>query len=107
MAKKPEPPKPVTWDVYRGAHKPKIVGNVQAVDADNAVQKAERAVQHVALRVVERWNAERSPLWSPTIQCAILAGTPWLDLYCPGCRTSRAIDIRTMDRTRSPRSAAS
>jgi hypothetical protein len=45
--------------------------------------------------LVERWNAERSPLWSPTIRCAVTAGTPWLDVYCPGCRTSRAIDIRT------------
>src|SRR6266853_3822640 len=27
-----------------------------------------------------------------------VAGTPWLDVYCPGCRTSRAIDIRTLDR---------
>jgi hypothetical protein len=37
-------------------------------------------------------------LWSPTIQCAIVAGTPYLDVHCPGCRTSRAIDIRTLDR---------
>jgi hypothetical protein len=49
-------------------------------------------------RIVERWKAERSPLWSPTIRCAITAGTPWLDVYCPGCRTPRAIDIRTLDR---------
>src|SRR6266478_4829506 len=48
--------------------------------------------------VVERWNAEQSALWSPTIRCAVVAGTPWLDVYCPGCRTSRAIDIRTLDR---------
>jgi hypothetical protein len=27
-----------------------------------------------------------------------MAGMPWLDVYCPGCRTSRAIDIRTIDR---------
>jgi 1,2-phenylacetyl-CoA epoxidase PaaB subunit len=40
MAKNPEPPKLATWDVYRAAHKPKIVGSVQAVDADEAVQKA-------------------------------------------------------------------
>ena len=51
-----------------------------------------------AVHVVERWNAERSVLWSPTIRCAAVAGTPWLDVYCPGCRTSRAIDIRTLDR---------
>src|SRR5258707_7741472 len=59
---------------------------------------AEEAARKEALHVIERWNAERSPLWSPTIRCAIVAGTPWLDVYCPGCRTSRAIDIRTLDR---------
>jgi hypothetical protein len=29
---------------------------------------------------------------------ALLAGTPWLDVFCPGCGTSRAIDLRTLDR---------
>ena len=55
-----------------------------------------------ALAVVERWNAAlatgRGALWSPTIRAAVIAGTPWLDVYCPGCRTSRVIDIRTIDR---------
>jgi len=66
--------------------------------AEEAVHEAETAARKEALAVVERWNAERSPLWSPTIRCAITAGTPWLDVYCPGCRTSRAIDVRTLDR---------
>src|SRR5215467_8952078 len=66
--------------------------------AGEAVHQAETAARKGALRVVERWNAERSVLWSPTIRCAITAGTPWLDIHCPGCRTSRAIDIRTLDR---------
>jgi hypothetical protein len=35
---------------------------------------------------------------SPTIRAAIIAGAPWLDVYCPGCRTNRAIDIRKIDR---------
>lgn len=35
---------------------------------------------------------------APTIRCVVLAGVPWLDVYCPGCGTSRAIDIRTLDR---------
>jgi hypothetical protein len=65
---------------------------------DETTHEAERAAQQSALRVVERWNTERSPLWSPTIRCAVVAGTPWLDVYCPGCQTSRAIDIRTLDR---------
>jgi hypothetical protein len=32
------------------------------------------------------------------MRCALSAGTPWLDVYCLGCRTSRAIDIRKIDR---------
>ena len=42
--------------------------------------------------------AGRATWWSPTIGAAIAAGMPWLDIYCPGCRTSRALDIRTLDR---------
>jgi hypothetical protein len=66
--------------------------------AEEAVHEANRGAREAALGVVERWNAEQSVLWSPTIRCAIVAGTPWLDVHCPGCRTSRAIDIRTLDR---------
>jgi hypothetical protein len=40
----------------------------------------------------------RDMLWSPAIRAALLAGTPWLDVFCPGCGTSRAIDLRTLDR---------
>jgi hypothetical protein len=65
-------------------------------------QAAEEAARKDALRVVERWNnalaAGRGELWSPTIRAAVLAGMPWLDVYCPGCRTSRAIDVRRLDR---------
>jgi hypothetical protein len=63
---------------------------------------AEKAARDEAVAVVERWNAAltsgRGALWSPTIRCAVMAGTPWLDIHCPGCRRSRAIDIRTIDR---------
>jgi hypothetical protein len=37
-------------------------------------------------------------VWSPTIRAALLAEAPWLDVFCPGCGTSRAIDLRTLDR---------
>jgi hypothetical protein len=30
----------------------------------------------------------------------MLAGMPWFDLHCPGCGTSRAIDLRTSIGTR-------
>jgi hypothetical protein len=63
---------------------------------------AEKAAHDAAVQVIERWNAAiaagRGALWSPTIRCAVMAGMPWLDVYCSGCRTSRAIDIRTIDR---------
>jgi hypothetical protein len=28
----------------------------------------------------------------------MVAGMPWLDVYCPGCGTIRMLDIRTIDR---------
>jgi hypothetical protein len=33
----------------------------------------------------------------PTIRAALVAGTPWLNVFYPGCGTSRAIDLRTVD----------
>jgi hypothetical protein len=63
---------------------------------------ADRAARADAKAVVHRWNeqltAGREMLWSPTIRAALLADTPWLDVFCPGCATSRAIDLRTIDR---------
>jgi hypothetical protein len=72
-------------------------------DARNVASAAEaKAAQAEARRLVERWNtalaAGKGALWSPTIWAAIAAGTPWVDVFRPGCRTSRAIDIRTIDR---------
>jgi hypothetical protein len=37
-------------------------------------------------------------LWSPTIRAGLLAGTSWLHVFCRGRGTSRAIDLRTLDR---------
>jgi hypothetical protein len=52
--------------------------------------------------VVERWNkaiaSGRDIWWSPTIRAAIVAGMPWADVHCPGCRTSRSLDLRIIDR---------
>jgi hypothetical protein len=31
-------------------------------------------------------------------RAALSAGTPWLDVHCPGCGTSRALDLRKVDR---------
>jgi hypothetical protein len=37
-------------------------------------------------------------LWSPTIRAALLAGMPWLDVFCSGCGTRSAISLRAVDR---------
>jgi hypothetical protein len=67
--------------------------------AINAKRRVADAAAHAeAKAVVERWNEQlavgRDMLWSPTIRVTLIAGTPWLDVFCPGCGTSRAIDLR-------------
>jgi hypothetical protein len=65
-------------------------------------QVADDAARAEAKGVVERWNEQlsgsRDMLWSPTIRAALIAGMPWLDVHCAGCGTSRAIDLRKVDR---------
>jgi hypothetical protein len=72
------------------------------IKAGAAKLKADKAARLEAELVVDRWNRRlatgRDMLWSPTIRAALVAGTPWLDVFCPGCGTSRAIDLRTVDR---------
>jgi hypothetical protein len=52
-------------------------------------QVADAATRAEAKGVVELLNeqlaASRDMLWSPTIRAALIAGTPWLDVFCPGC----------------------
>jgi hypothetical protein len=40
MAKKPEPPKPTSWDVYKIAEKAVWLGTVEAPDKQSAIEKA-------------------------------------------------------------------
>jgi hypothetical protein len=51
------------------------------------------AARTEAKAVIEHWNeqlaASRDMQWSPSIRGALIAGTPWLDVCCPGCGTSR------------------
>jgi hypothetical protein len=72
------------------------------IKAGAAKFRADRAARLEAELVIDRWNRRlatgRDMLWWPTIRAALIAGTPWLDVFCPGCGTSRAIDLRTVDR---------
>jgi hypothetical protein len=55
-----------------------------------------------AERLIDAWNerlAKRIPmLFSPTIGAAITARYWFLWVRCPGCRATKAIDLRTLDR---------
>jgi hypothetical protein len=76
----------------------------RGLDVNASVNRGaeEKATRVNAKAVVDHWNkqlaAGRDMLWSPTIRAATLADTPWLDVFCPGCGTSCAIDLRTIDR---------
>ena len=63
---------------------------------------ANKVTRDGAACVVQSWNdaiARGADIWwPPTIRAAAVAGTPWLEIHSPGCSTSRAIDIRTIDR---------
>jgi hypothetical protein len=67
---------------------------------------AAEASREKAVRVVELWKEQlaRDPdlwRWSPTIMAAAVAGIPWMDVYCPGCGTTRTIDNRSGRRWRT------
>jgi hypothetical protein len=62
--------------------------NAKREVADAAARAEAKAVIE---RCDEQLSASRDILWSPTIRAALIAGTPWLDVFCPGCGTSRAI----------------
>jgi hypothetical protein len=57
-----------------------------------------------AERLIGAWNerqAKRMPmLFSPTIGAAITARYWFLWVRCPACRTTQALDLRTLDRHR-------
>jgi hypothetical protein len=76
----------------------------QAAEKEAAGRRATDAqVLEDAERLIAAWNerqALRAPMiFSPTIG-AITAGYRFLWVRCPACRTTNAIDLRTLDRHR-------
>jgi hypothetical protein len=66
---------------------------------------ADAANRALALEAVTRWNklmvrsaSRHKPNWSPMVGVAIAAGFYFLDLYCPGCRQIKQVDLRKLDR---------
>ena len=77
----------------------------QAAEKETAARRAtDGQVLEDAERLIDAWNerqAKRMPmLFSPTIGAAITAGYWFLWVRCPACRTTNAIDLRTLDRHR-------
>src|SRR5260370_30100844 len=77
----------------------------QAAEKEAAARRAtDEQVLEDAERLIAAWNerqAKRIPmLFSPTIGAAITAGYWFLWVRCPACRTTNAIDLRTLDRHR-------
>ena len=74
-------------------------------DVEAAARRATDAqVLQDAERLISAWNerqARRMPLlFAPTIGAALVARHHFLWVYCPACRTTRDIDLRTLDRHR-------
>jgi hypothetical protein len=77
----------------------------QATEKEAANRRASDAqVLEDAERLIGAWNERqtiRAPMiLSPTIGAAITAGYWFLWVCCPACRTTNAIDLRTLDRHR-------
>jgi hypothetical protein len=55
-----------------------------------------------AEKLVTIWNSRAArrarPSFYPTIETALLAGTPWLAYQCPACQLIGDVDLRTLDR---------
>jgi hypothetical protein len=78
--------------------------------SDKDIERREREAEiaaaetHRALCVeaVTRWNGEmrkgRRPRHAPMIGVALEARFHFLDVYCPGCRQTKQIDLRELDR---------
>ena len=77
----------------------------QAAEKAAAARRATDAqVLEDAERLIGAWNerqVKRMPmLFSPTIGAAIAARYWFLWVRCPACRTTQALDLRTLDRHR-------
>ena len=49
---KPQSPPLAVWDVYKAASKAKLIGTVEAADADEAIQKAAAEFKQPATKLI-------------------------------------------------------
>jgi hypothetical protein len=78
-------------------------------DIDREIREAETyaetAHRALAVHAVTRWNklmergaSRHKPGWSPMVGVAVAARFYFLDVFCPGCRQIKQVDLRTLDR---------
>src|SRR5437016_5326821 len=74
----------------------------QVAEKEVVARATDAQVLEDAERLLAAWNerqAKRMPmLFSPTIGAAVTTGYWFLWVRCPACRTTNAIDLRTLDR---------
>ena len=51
MAKQPSKPQ-LRWDIYKAASKAKLIGTVEAADADEAIEKAAKEYKVIASKLI-------------------------------------------------------
>jgi hypothetical protein len=52
MARKPEPPAPITWEIFKAAAKLRPLGTVEAADEAEAIQKAATQYKVIASKLM-------------------------------------------------------
>jgi hypothetical protein len=71
-------------------------------DAEKYADTAHRALCGEAVtkwnKLMERSAARHKPDWSPMVGVAIAARFYFLDVFCPGCRQIKQVDLRKLDR---------
>ena len=87
-----------------GFNKRKMEAERAAAAANEAAARRAPQILADAEHLVATWNARQEGhmpmLFSPTIGAAIKARHWYLWVRCPACRTTTAIDLRTLDRLR-------
>jgi hypothetical protein len=52
VARKPEPPAPITWEIFKAAAKLRPLGTVEAADETEAIQKAAAQYKVIASKLI-------------------------------------------------------
>jgi hypothetical protein len=72
----------------------------RAEDEQRRREQGRESIQ--AQKLVAIWNSRTKrgarPSFYPTLETAIIAGTPWLSYQCPACQAVGEVDLRTLDR---------